>query len=123
LKGTYDFDLKWTSRSQLAAAGADGISVFDAVDKQLGLKLDLQKTPLRVVVVESVDEKPTENEPDIGKILPGVALPTEFEVADVKLTPADAFQAANAHGRTADQRLYADGGKAEDEAGRAKWPH
>ena len=89
LKGTYDFDLKWTGRGQLAAAGADGISVFDAVDKQLGLKLDLQKSPLPVVVVESVDEQPTENAPDIGQILPGVVMPTEFEVADVKLTPAD----------------------------------
>ena len=26
----------------LAQAGADGISLFDAVDKQLGLKLELQ---------------------------------------------------------------------------------
>jgi uncharacterized protein (TIGR03435 family) len=89
LKGTYDFDLKWTSRNQLANAGADGISVFDAVEKQLGLKLDLQKSPLPVVVVESVDEKPTENDPDVAMILPGATLPTEFEVADVKLTPAD----------------------------------
>ena len=89
LKGTYDFDLKWTARAQLAAAGADGISVFDAVDKELGLKLDLQKSPLPVVVVESVDEKPTENAPDIGTILPGVVAPTAFEVADVKFTPDD----------------------------------
>jgi uncharacterized protein (TIGR03435 family) len=89
LKGTYDFDLKWTGRNQLEAAGADGISVFDAVEKQLGLKLDLQKAPLPVLVVESVDQKPTENAPDIGKILPGVAAPTEFEVADVKRTPSD----------------------------------
>jgi uncharacterized protein (TIGR03435 family) len=89
LKGTYDFDLKWTGRGQLAAAGVEGISIFDAVDKQLGLKLELQKSPLPVVVVESVDEKPTENAPDIGTILPGIVAPTEFEVADVKLTPAD----------------------------------
>jgi uncharacterized protein (TIGR03435 family) len=89
LKGTYDFDLKWTGRGQLAAAGADGISIFDAVDKQLGLKLDLQKSPLPVVVVESVDQKPTQNAADIGAILPGVAAPTEFEVADVRLTPPD----------------------------------
>lgn len=87
LKGTYDFDLKWTSRGQLAAAGADGISVFDAVEKQLGLKLELQKSPLPAVVVESVDQRPTENAPDIGTILPGVAMPKEFEVAIVKPTP------------------------------------
>lgn len=90
LKGTYDFDLRWTSRGQLAAAGADGISVFDAVEKQLGLKLTLQKSPLPVVVVESVDQSPTENAPDLGTILPGVAVPKEFEVALVKLTPPDA---------------------------------
>ena len=89
LKGTYDFDLKWTGRGQLAAAGADGISIFDAVDKQLGLKLELAKAPLPVVVVESVDQKPTQNVADIATILPGVAAPTEFDVAEVKLTPPD----------------------------------
>lgn len=87
LKGTYDFDLKWTSRGQLAAAGADGISIFDAVEKQLGLKLELQKSPLPVVVVESVDQQPTPNAPDIASVLSGAPLPKEFEVATVKLTP------------------------------------
>jgi uncharacterized protein (TIGR03435 family) len=89
LTGTYDFDLKWTSRGALQAAGADGISVFDAVEKQLGLKLELQKAPLPVLLVESVDEVPTPNAADIGTLLPGAALPTEFEVADVKITPPD----------------------------------
>jgi len=89
LKGTYDFDIKWTPRGRLAAAGADGISVFDAVEKQLGLKLELRKSPLPVVVVESVDQKPTENAPDIGTTLPDVAIPKEFEVATVKLTSPD----------------------------------
>lgn len=89
LKGTYDFDLKWTGRGQLANAGPDGISVFDAVEKQLGLKLELSKAPLPVVVVEKVDQKPTENAPDIASILPGVVASKEFEVATVKLTPPD----------------------------------
>jgi uncharacterized protein (TIGR03435 family) len=89
LKGTYDFDIKWTARNQLAAAGAEGISIFDAVDKQLGLKLELQKSPLPVVLVESVDQRPTPNAPDIGTILPGVVMPKEFDVATVKLTPPD----------------------------------
>jgi uncharacterized protein (TIGR03435 family) len=89
LKGVYDFDLKWTARNQLAAAGSEGISVFDAVEKQLGLKLELQKSPLPVVVVESVDPQPTANAPDIGKILPEAAREKEFEVATVKLTPPD----------------------------------
>jgi uncharacterized protein (TIGR03435 family) len=33
-------------RGQLAAAGADGISIFDAVDKQLGLKLEASKVAI-----------------------------------------------------------------------------
>jgi uncharacterized protein (TIGR03435 family) len=93
LKGSWDFDIKWTGRGQLAAAGADGISIFDAVEKQLGLKLDLSTVPLPVVVVESVNEKPTDNSPDVAKNLPGSVAPTEFEVADIKPTPAD-FQGA-----------------------------
>jgi uncharacterized protein (TIGR03435 family) len=86
LKGTYDFDIKWTARNQLENAGADGISIFNAVEKQLGLKLELKTAPLPVVSVESVDEKPTPNSADIEKALPGVVPPTQFEVADVKLT-------------------------------------
>ncbi|HEX3878400.1 MAG TPA: TIGR03435 family protein [Bryobacteraceae bacterium] len=89
LKGTYDFDLKWTARGQLANAGADGISIFDAVDKQLGLKLELQTSPLPVVLVQSVDQKPTANDANVASILPGIVEGTEFEVADVKLTPPD----------------------------------
>lgn len=88
LKGVYTFDLTWTSKGQLAAAGADGISIFDAVEK-LGLKLELKTSPMPVVVVESVDEKPTANSAGIDGILPGVTDPTEFEVAEVKLMPPD----------------------------------
>ena len=36
LKGSYDFEIKWTPRGLLQKAGADGISIFDAVDKELG---------------------------------------------------------------------------------------
>jgi len=86
LEGTWDFDIKWTGRGQLTAAGADGISFFDAVDKQLGLKLELKDSPLPVIVVDKVNQKPTENLPGIGQSLP--AAPTEFEVADIKPSPA-----------------------------------
>ena len=48
LKGAYDFDLNWTGRQWLVRAGTDGISIFDAVDKQLGLKLALgHRAPAR----------------------------------------------------------------------------
>ena len=45
LSGKYDFDLKWTARALLALAGSDAITIYDAVDKQLGLKLQAQKLP------------------------------------------------------------------------------
>ncbi len=83
LKGAWDFDLRWTGRGALAAAGADGISIFDAVDKELGLKLELQKTPMPVIVVDSANEKPTANPPGVTTALPPPA-PAEFEVADIR---------------------------------------
>jgi uncharacterized protein (TIGR03435 family) len=89
LKGSYDFDLKWTGRGRLAAAGAEGITIFDAVEKQLGLKLELQKAPMPVIFVDSAHQKPTENASDISTILPEATIPTEFEVATIKPTPPE----------------------------------
>jgi uncharacterized protein (TIGR03435 family) len=88
LKGAYDFDIKWTGRGQLARAGADGISIFDAVDKQLGLKLELQTAPRPVLIVDSVNQKPTPNQPDLEKILP-TPPPAQFEVATIKPAKSD----------------------------------
>jgi uncharacterized protein (TIGR03435 family) len=64
LEGRWDFNIKWTRRALLQAAGSDGITIFDAVDKQLGLKLESQNAPTPVVVVDHVNQKPTENSPD-----------------------------------------------------------
>jgi uncharacterized protein (TIGR03435 family) len=85
LIGSWDFDLKWTPRALLAQAGADGISIFDAVDKQLGLKLDLQNVATPAIIVDSVNEKPVDNPPGVAAALPP-APPPEFEVADIKPT-------------------------------------
>lgn len=84
LKGGFDFEIKWTGRGQLAAAGSAGITIFDAVEKQLGLKLELQKRPAPVLVVASVNARPTDNVAGVEKMLP--VIPTEFEVADIKPT-------------------------------------
>jgi uncharacterized protein (TIGR03435 family) len=82
LKGSWDIEIKWTPRGALAQAGSDGISIFDAVDKQLGLKLEPQKISQPVLMVDSVNETPTENPPGVAAKLPPV--PTEFEVAVIK---------------------------------------
>ena len=71
LNGTFDLDLTWTPDSPAAApAGAapegarpatdDGVSLFTAVQEQLGLKLDSARGPIEVLVVDSA-ERPVED--------------------------------------------------------------
>jgi len=53
LKGSYDFTLKWTSWGMVPPSGGEAdanpyISFFDAVERQLGLKLTKQKHPMPV---------------------------------------------------------------------------
>src|SRR5579872_629848 len=91
LSGAWDFELKWTARNRLAQAGPDGISLLDAVDKQLGLKLEAKKAPLPVLIVDSVNQTPTPNDPGVTTKIPP-APPTEFEVANVKPSSPDATQ-------------------------------
>ena len=79
LEGSYDFTLTFSPipPGQLATmlarrpdaagdanAAADpigGVSIFEAVDKQLGLKLVEQKRPVSVLVIDHIEEKPTDN--------------------------------------------------------------
>ena len=83
LNGAYDLDLKWTPIQLLARAGGDGISLFDAMDKELGLKLTLETAPLPVLIVGGVNETPTPNLPDLDKHMPPLP-PSQFDVAVIK---------------------------------------
>lgn len=96
LNGAYDFDIKWTGRGQLAKAGADGISIFDAVDKELGLKLTLETAPRPVLLVDSVDQEPTPNPADLAKRLPPLP-PAQFEVAVIKPSKPDTRPMGRVH--------------------------
>lgn len=82
LSGSFDFKLEWTAPVALVAKGADGISIFDAVDKQLGLKLELKDVPMPALVIESVNRKPTANGPGVEKEL--ALEPAKFEVASIR---------------------------------------
>jgi uncharacterized protein (TIGR03435 family) len=86
LKGGYDFTIRWTNRGQLANT-PDGLSIFDAVDKELGLKLEAKKLPVPAIAIDSVNQTPTPNAPGVKEDLPVSA--TEFEVADVKMSRPD----------------------------------
>jgi uncharacterized protein (TIGR03435 family) len=80
LEGGWDFSLAWTGRGQVEEAirkaqqaqqqsgGAappldpnGSLTVFEALDKQLGLKLGLQKRAMPVMVIDQIEQKPTEN--------------------------------------------------------------
>jgi uncharacterized protein (TIGR03435 family) len=82
LDGSWDFDLEWTARAALAAKGANGISVFDAVEKQLGLKLELRDIEMASLVIDRVNRNPTENPAGVAAALNLAA--ARFEVASVK---------------------------------------
>lgn len=72
LQGNYDFTLQFTSERRLAMPGgpggpgdapppdSSGPSIFTALQEQLGLKLESQKGPVEMLIIDSV-EKPSEN--------------------------------------------------------------
>jgi uncharacterized protein (TIGR03435 family) len=70
IEGRYDLKLSWTpddgaapvlNGSGSSSAAADsGPSIFTAIEEQLGLKLEPQKGPVEVLVIDHV-EMPSEN--------------------------------------------------------------
>jgi uncharacterized protein (TIGR03435 family) len=85
LTGNYDFDFKFTPRIAMAVAGADGITLPDALEKDVGLKLAASEVSSTGLVVESVSRTPTPNPANI-KDIPAAKPPT-FEVAELKPSP------------------------------------
>jgi uncharacterized protein (TIGR03435 family) len=88
LAGAWDFTIKWTGHNQLEKQGADGISIFAAVEKQLGLKLELTTAPRPVFQVASVDKTPTSNVANIDEALPEPPA-APFEVSVIKPSAPD----------------------------------
>jgi uncharacterized protein (TIGR03435 family) len=92
LKGTWNFEVRWSLAMLGALRPGEQISVADAVDKQLGLRLEQKPVAKQVLVVESVNRTPTPNPPGLSEALPTPPTPKEFDVADVKLAaPASGF--------------------------------
>jgi uncharacterized protein (TIGR03435 family) len=59
LTGSYNFTLKWTPDGQEETVES-GPPLFTALQEQLGLKLELAKAPIDIIVVDHI-EKPSEN--------------------------------------------------------------
>jgi uncharacterized protein (TIGR03435 family) len=83
LPGAFDFTLRFTPKipASVATTG-ESIPLFDALEKQLGLRLEAATIPMPVIAVDSVNQKPADNAPDVVQSFP--PLPTEFEVAEIK---------------------------------------
>jgi len=91
LPGSFDFTLRYTPNFQLPPGmtiKGDSMPIFDALEKQLGLKLELTTAPLPVITLDAANEKPTENSPEAAKSFPPE--PTEFDVAEIKPSPGGA---------------------------------
>ena len=67
LTGKYDYTVFWSMSANTVAlnpmstAELDGPSIFDAVQDQLGLKIEKTRGPVQVLVIDHVDKKPAEN--------------------------------------------------------------
>ena len=62
--GSYDFELRLADNAADLKRGLeknDGPSIFDVLPKQLGLKLEPQKGPIQVLVIEHAEKVPVEN--------------------------------------------------------------
>jgi uncharacterized protein (TIGR03435 family) len=67
LKGTFDIHLTYVGTNPLSAppttdepSAQFGLTIFDAIEKQLGLKLEASRTPSDVLVIDGVQE-PSQN--------------------------------------------------------------
>jgi len=74
IKGNYDFKLQWTPDESQPSSGAEGNptvpaapasdssepAIFTAIQEQLGLKLQSQKGPVEILVIDRI-EQPSEN--------------------------------------------------------------
>jgi uncharacterized protein (TIGR03435 family) len=61
LTGLFDLDLQWTSERIGAPTTDEKPSIYTAVQKQLGLKLEARKGPLDVLVVDFAQRVPGDN--------------------------------------------------------------
>jgi uncharacterized protein (TIGR03435 family) len=87
LTDKYDFTLHWVSFNRIGSRSTDGQPIgpwaFDAVERQLGLKVELRDEPVPVLVVDRANRTPTPNAPGVVAALKAPSL-TELEVAEVR---------------------------------------
>ena len=60
LTGAYDYKLTWTPELGAPRNDSETVSIFTALQEQLGLRLEPQRAPIEVLVIDSA-ERPSEN--------------------------------------------------------------
>jgi uncharacterized protein (TIGR03435 family) len=60
LEGEYSFNLEWTPDSGMRDADS-GLSIFIAIQEQLGLKLEAGNEPIEMLVIDKVEKTPVSN--------------------------------------------------------------
>lgn len=64
LEGGWDFTLSFSAPGQIPKGDVDpngAISLPDAMEKQIGIRMEMQKHPVEVLVIDHIERKPTEN--------------------------------------------------------------
>ena len=80
IEGGWDFSLTYSRNAGMIFGGGRGgdagsaegsmpaatepsgvLNIFEAMEKQLGLKLEMHKRPMPVIVIDHLEQKPTEN--------------------------------------------------------------
>ncbi len=87
LDGAWNLVLRWNGRARALPPGAERVTIFDAVEKDLGLSLKRTDSPQPVLVVDRVNEQPAPDLPGTAQKLPKPEV--EFEVADLKPSRPD----------------------------------
>ena len=62
LKGAWNFSVQWSARvaQRPSLAAGETTTIFDAFEKELGLKLESTKAPMQVLVIDHI-ERHSEN--------------------------------------------------------------
>ncbi len=82
LTGKWDFTLYWINQWQLLSRQEEGPSLSEAIEKEMGLKLEPRNVPMDVMVVDSVHRTPAPNPPGVaGKLWPAKLA---FEVSSIR---------------------------------------
>jgi uncharacterized protein (TIGR03435 family) len=61
LRGRYDFTLRWIMDGTIPSADAPGPSIGQALQEQLGLKVQPRKSMADIFMVDHIEKTPTEN--------------------------------------------------------------